>query len=201
MRRGNAACKWGRAQVDRPIKDFERLCLQFVRMAFDLPAVFPDAGTAWDRAELKHRTTDPNTIPRGVPVFWELPSVADHVALSLGGGLCLSNDVKRRGRIDVVRIDSIRTAWGAQLLGWTEDLNGARVWTPKPKAPPAPPAPVETNVSRARAQLQVARRAVAIADKFLDRVPEERTVARKVGDSLDRLDEALGKRLDRLPKR
>lgn len=201
MRTGNDACAWGRRQVDQPIKDFTRLCLQFVRMAFDLPAVYPDAGTAWDKAERRHPTTDANTIPRGVPVFWELPSVADHVALSLGGGLCLSNDVKRSGRIDVVRIDAIGPAWGARLLGWTEDLNGSRVWTPKPDAPDAPPAPAKTNVSRARAQLKVARRAVAIADKYLSQVPEDRKVARAVGASLDQLDDALGRRLDKLPER
>jgi len=187
--------------VDRPVKDFTRLCLQFVRMAFDLPAVYPDAGTAWDRAERRHPTTDASSIPRGVPVFWELPSVADHVALSLGGGLCLSNDVKRPGRIDVVRIDAIGPAWGARLLGWTEDLNGSVVWRDKPKAPPAPPAKTRNNVTRAREQLRVARRAVAIAERYLAQVPDERTVARGVGDSLDQLDEAIGRRLNRLPKR
>lgn len=199
MRTGNAACRWAREQVDHPLKDWTRLCLQFVRMAFDLPAVYPDAGTAWDRARYKHRTTDANTIPRGVPVFWETPGVADHVALSLGGGLCLSNDVRRPGRIDVVRIDAIREAWGAQLLGWTEDLNGQRVWQNKPAPPPAPPGP--NNVTRAREQLRVARRCVALAERLLSDAPDERTVVHNVADQLDRLDQRIENKLRRLPKR
>lgn len=146
MRSPDQAVAWGAEQVDHPVKDFTRLCLQFVRMAYDLPVVYPDAGTAWDRATLRHPTHDADTIPRGVPVFFELPSVADHVALSLGGGWCLSNDVRRTGRIDRVRIDGIVTAWGAQLLGWTEDLNGARVYAaPEPVKPSVP-----TRVALAR---------------------------------------------------
>lgn len=193
------AIAWGRDQIDNPVKDFTRLCLQFVRMCFELPAVFPDAGTAWDNAERKHRTTDANRIPAGVPVFFELPGVADHVVLSLGRGWCLSNDVQRPGRIDVVRIDAIRERWGAQLQGWSEDLNGFTVWQRTPEAPDAPNAPARTNVQRARANLQIARRNVAIAEKYLSQTPEERTIARSVGQSLDQLDNAIARRLDRLP--
>lgn len=160
------AIAWGRSQVDTPDKDFTRLCLQFVRMAFGLPAVYPDAGTAWDRAVHRHTVTQGSQVPRGVPVFWELPSVADHVALSLGDGWCLSNDIKRRGRIDRVRIDSITTAWGGQLLGWTEDLNGTRVYDAPPKpVKPLPPnrvAMARQDVSRAIRRLD---RAVTMADR------------------------------------
>lgn len=201
MRRGDAACRWGRRQVTQPLKDWHGMCLQFVRMCFDLPAVHPSAGAAWRAAKRKHPTTDARTIPRGVPVFWETPSVFEHVALSLGGGLCLSTDAKRRGKVDVVRIDAIGPAWGAQLLGWTEDLNGQTVWTNKPKPPPPPPAPKRNNVQRARAQLRLARRAVAIAERYLDKTPEDRTVAHNVGDRLDGLIESISNKLDRLPKR
>lgn len=131
------AITWARAQIDHPVKDFTRLCLQFVRMAYGLAALHPDAGTAWDKAKTKHRTTDADAIPRGVPVFWELPSVADHVALSLGGGRCVSNDILRPGKVDVVLIDTITREWGATLQGWTEDLNGVTVWT-APKPPETP---------------------------------------------------------------
>lgn len=146
MRSPSEAVAWGREQVDHPVKDFTRLCLQFVRMAYGLPVVHPDAGTAWDLAELRHPTRTANSIPRGVPVFFELPSVADHVALSLGDGWCLSNDVLRTGRIDRVRIDAIVQRWGAQLLGWTEDLNGHRVFTAPTKVAPSTP----TRVALAR---------------------------------------------------
>lgn len=199
MRRGRAAVAWGREQVTAPVKDFQGLCLQFVRMCFGLGAVYPSAIGAWDHAQRKHQTTAASTIPRGVPVFWRGGSFG-HVAISLGGGLCLSTDVKRRGRVDVCRIDAIRDAWGYQLLGWTEDLNGTVVWTNRPDAPPAPKAPIRNNVTRAREQLRHARRALAIAERFLDATPDEREVAHAVGDSLDRLIDRVRDKLDRLPK-
>lgn len=200
-RTGDAAAEWARRQVDHPVKDFTRLCLQFVRMAFDLPAVYPDAGQAWDHAKFRHPTTDSSRIPRAVPVHFELPSVADHVAFSLGGGLCLSNDIRRSGRIDVVRIDTIRTAWGAQLHGWTEDLNGFTIWRRTPAAPPAPPAPVETNVSRARGHLHIARRHLAIADRYLEQVPAEREHATRVARQIDDLADELTAVIKRTPKK
>lgn len=200
MRKPAAAIRWGREQIANPAKDYTALCLQFVRMCFGLGAVYPDADGAWDNAKRKHPTTTSTTIPRGVPVFWRVGQYG-HVALSLGGGLCLSTDIKRRGRVDIVRIDTVTQQWGARLLGWTEDLNGVTVWQDKPKAPPAPPAPKRTNVTRARAQLNVARRAVALAESYLGDVPEERTVARNVARSLDELDAAIAGRLERLPKR
>lgn len=131
-RTGKDAADWGRAQISDPSQNWYRLCKMFVRMCFAVPSDgTPDAGQAWDRAKFKHRTDNPASIPAFVPVFWELPSVADHVALSLGGGMCLSNDIFRSGQIDVARIHTITTRWGAVLQGWTEDIDSVRVWTPK----------------------------------------------------------------------
>lgn len=192
MRGPKLAVAWGRSQVDAPIKDFHRLCLQFVRMSYGLPAVYPDAGTAWNAAVHRHETQDASSIPAGVPVFWELPSVADHVALSIGGGLCLSTDAKRRGRVDVVPIDSITTAWGGQLQGWTEDLNGRRVWH-KPAAP--------NRVSSSRNKLREARRLVREAEQLLDDAPQDRQVVHAVADSLDDVIGHITRKLERLPKR
>ena len=133
-RNRSEAIEWATRQVSNPTRSWYRLCLMFVRMAFGLPGGTPNAGLAWDWAKHKHPTTDPLVIPAGVPVFWETPGVADHVALSLGNGKCLSNDFKRHGMIDVVSIDAITRGWNCRLLGWTEDLNGVRVW----KAPARP---------------------------------------------------------------
>lgn len=201
MRNRKDAIAWGRRQVDAPVKDFTRLCLQFVRMAFDLPAIYPDAGTAWDRAERKHPTTNAKDIPAGVPVFWELPSVADHIALSIGNGLCLSNDVKRSGRIDIVRIDAIGPAWGGRLLGWTEDVNGYTVYNAKPVAPKPPKAPVRNKVERARDALRLARRNLAIAERELEDVSDARTVVKRVAGQLDELDAQVTAFLRKLPPR
>jgi hypothetical protein len=126
---------------------WDNLCLSFVRQAFgvyynpdsDWHTQERNAGTAWDRAKKKHRTTNPLDIPAGVPVFFEMRTVADHVVLSTGNGRCLSNDFVVDGRIDEVSIAEIATHWGP-LLGWTEDLVGNQVYNP----PPPPKAAVET---------------------------------------------------------
>ncbi|WP_235739030.1 hypothetical protein [Nocardioides alcanivorans] len=129
-RTGTDAIAWGRAQIRHPTRGWYRWCLVYVRSAFGVPARWPDAGKAWDNAQRRHKTANAASIPAGVPVFWELPSVADHVALSTGGGMCLSNDIRRKGLIDEVPIDEITRRWGGQLLGWTEDLNGHTVYQP-----------------------------------------------------------------------
>lgn len=166
MRTQPEAIDWARDRLGR--YGWDNLCLSFVRQAFgidyppgwDVRGGAPDwpdrnAGTAWDRAKYKHRTTDPLAIPRGVPVFYELPSVPDHVVLSLGNGQCLSNDFVAQGRIDQVSIAAIAAKWGP-LLGWTEDLLGQRV-VPAP-APPKPVTRRGPDVDEAQAALVRARR-------------------------------------------
>jgi lysozyme len=137
---------WALAQVDHPDEDYTRECLRFVRKAFDVDYVgaWPDddrnAGTAWDRARFKHPASDPDSIPGNVAAFFETSGEADHVVFALGGGWCLTNDFKRTGRIDRVRIADIVREWNAPLKGWTEDLVGNRV-IPSVAAPtPAPAA-------------------------------------------------------------
>jgi len=161
-RTGKEAEAWGRAQITKreaPTSDgtWYRWCLVFVRSCFGIPARWLDAGKAWDNAERKHPTNDPMAIPAHVPVWWELPSVADHIAYSIGNGLCLSNDAKRPGHIDVVSIDSITRNWGGRLLGWAEDLNGVTVWAPPP--PPPPVRPAKGPLKPIRKALNVAARA------------------------------------------
>lgn len=55
--------------------------------------------------------------------------------------MCYSSDVGGKGKIGRIGIQALAKAWGITLLGWTEDLNGVRVYTP-PKPPAVPPFPV-----------------------------------------------------------
>lgn len=142
MRTGEAAISWGRNQITNPTQSWERLCLKFVRSCYGIPAKYADAGKAWDNAKHKHPTRDPMSIPRGVPVFFETPGTADHIVLSLGNGLCLTNDWSAPGKISVARIADIAARWG-QLLGWTEDLNGVPVYSPPATPVPEKPAAAE----------------------------------------------------------
>lgn len=111
------------------------LCLQKVRGCYLVAAKYPDAASAWENAGIRHKDRNPLDIPRGVPVFWTGGSAGHgHIAISTGDGYCWSTDIERPGFFDHVRIADIERRWGLPLVGWTEDLNGVRVWT----APPAP---------------------------------------------------------------
>lgn len=192
MRTRREAVAWARRMIDTPDEDYRRECLKFVRKAFDLPPVEPNAGLAWDHAKVKHRTSNPGAFPFGVSAFWETPGDADHVALTIGGGLCISTDVKRTGRVDIVRIASIGPAWGATLLGWTEDLNGFTVYR-KPAAP--------NNVQRAREHMKTARTHIDLAVRFLGETPDWRKVAHAVQADLAKTSARIDAALKEAPKR
>lgn len=156
-------------------RDWTGYCLMFVRTAFGVNAVHPSAITAWNAAKKKHTDGD---IPRGVPVFWK-GGKHGHVALSLGGGRCISTDVKRRGYPDVVTIASIGKAWGFELLGWTEDINGVTVYSPPEKRTPNITEALEARVVEKRiaalkeVQKKGNKRAQAAATKWLAALNEQ----------------------------
>lgn len=67
-------------------------------------------------------------------MFWRTGTVNWHIAISIGGGYCYSTDIPR-GKVGLIGINDLSRRWGATLLGWSEDLNGVRVYGPpaKPK--------------------------------------------------------------------
>jgi hypothetical protein len=123
-------------------RDWTGWCLVFVRSCFGVPARYGSATEAWTKAEHRHPETDPDKIPRGVPVFWTGGSHGfGHIALSRGGGSCWTTDLIRPGQVDVARIADVHARWGLTLAGWTEDINGVRVWSPPAPEPARKPAP------------------------------------------------------------
>lgn len=136
IRTGAAAIAWGKNEIKNPSRNWNALCLMFVRRCFNVAAKYPDARTAWANAKKKHKTSDPSSIPSGVPVFFDTTSKWDHIVLSIGGGKCISTDALRKGKPDIVSIASLAKSWGP-LLGWSEDVNGVTVY----KAPAKPVVP------------------------------------------------------------
>ena len=122
-------------------ENWHNLCLKFVRTCYGVKAKEPNAKKAWENARFKHSTTNAKAIPAGVPVFWKTRTVNWHVAISIGDGKCISTDIFRRGKPDIVGIDTLSKAWGATLLGWTEDVNGVRVYEKPKVTTPAKPKP------------------------------------------------------------
>ena len=136
IRTGAAAIAWAKNEIKNPSRNWNALCLMFVRKCFNVAAKYPDARTAWANAKKKHKTSNASSIPAGVPVFFDTSSKWDHIVLSIGGGKCISTDALRKGKPDVVSIASLAKNWGP-LLGWSEDVNGVTVY----KAPVKPTIP------------------------------------------------------------
>ena len=130
-----AIIKARRQSREGPQRD-DGICLVLVRECYGIPAAGnfdgdgdADAFDAWQRAEFKHRETNPARFPRGVPIFWSGGSANHgHIAIATGfNGNCWSTDINRDGFFDRCKITRIHNDWGLTLLGWTEDLNGVRV--------------------------------------------------------------------------
>jgi hypothetical protein len=114
-------------------------CLIAVHTLAGAPSGTSTATQAWHNAKHKH----PGSFgPAGTFEYWTGGSKGyGHIAISLGlingAHYCVSTDVRRVGRQDIVRTASIAANWTLlHHAGYAEDVNG--VWI-KP-AHPAPPA-------------------------------------------------------------
>jgi hypothetical protein len=74
-----------------------------------------------------------------------------HIAISAGDGDCYTTDYPESGRWGWTKIDTLTRRWGLDFQGWTEDLNGYRVWSePEPPKPPKPkPVPKPAQIRAA----------------------------------------------------
>lgn len=144
VRFGAYALSFARGESIRRSKDWTGMCLNFVRTCFNIAPLYASAYAAWTHAQ--HRHVGDRTPPVGVPLFWKGGSHGyGHIALSAGNGLCWSSDVRRTGYVDLVKISSIETAWGQEYLGWSEDLNGVRIYTPTDDGGPRGPWPFNSR--------------------------------------------------------
>ncbi|MGW2600039.1 transglycosylase SLT domain-containing protein [Streptomyces klenkii] len=66
--------------------------------------------------DMQHTDRNP---PPGALMYWDTGSRAGHIAVYLGNGKIVSNDILRRGYIDEVDADMIEKKWGAKYVGWT----------------------------------------------------------------------------------
>ena len=101
-----------------------------VREAFGLgggEATAQDAWTAAQKAKATYSYDSSNPPPPNVPIFWSGPNSAGHVALSAGGGMAFSTDIKGDGTVALVPISSISSWLGQQPEGWANQLEGVSV--------------------------------------------------------------------------
>lgn len=106
-------------------------CLATVRKYWNVNSKYPTASASWSAANTK-RYVAPHDVPRGAPVWWTGGSSgAGHVAISVGGGYCLSTDWKRAGKIDYAKISDITSHWNLDYKGYTREINDVTVWKPR----------------------------------------------------------------------
>jgi hypothetical protein len=117
-----SALSWARAQ-----DKFETgMCLRFVRTCYKVDSKYASAAIAWSKTRYRHSSVP----PKGVPVWWTGGTRGfGHVAISDGGGYVISTDTGGKGRVGRTSIRHITNAWSQTYRGWTEDINGVRVFT------------------------------------------------------------------------
>jgi hypothetical protein len=144
VRTGRDAGAAARAWVGRDA--YHLMCKAFVRAeVFNVsPSTSGTAIECWREAQHKHVTQDAEKIPAFVPVFMDTSAAAEHVLATVGRDsaghrLAVSTDAGPGRTIGLVRLADLSRSWGP-ILGWSEDFDGQRVWTP-----PAPLPVIELN--------------------------------------------------------
>lgn len=116
------AIEWARRQIHHPSQSWYRLCQSFVRQAYGVPGWADSAIIAWNKIPngKKHIGGSPSSAPRGAALYYS-GGQWGHVALA-SRTHALSNDYKRRGKIDYAPRGL--PAWrNFRYLGWS-------MWTP-----------------------------------------------------------------------
>jgi len=170
-------------------------CMLRTRLLYDAPAIgdydkdgSADAEDGWKFAKFKH-PFDGNydAVPRGVPFWWGAGSRDNgHVAPATGNAACWSTDIKRTGFYDFVMLSAIHEKWGLIPLGWTEDIDGVRVWTP----PVLPPASKETADMTLLADLTAVAKKHDVSRVFAARVLLREAALHHSGAALARINTA-----------
>ncbi|WP_156250395.1 peptidoglycan-binding domain-containing protein [Pseudactinotalea terrae] len=110
---------------------YSGMCEKFVRTCFGFSARYPSARQAWEATERRRSGTP----PAGVPVFWDITSGKnndfDHVAISVGGGVCISTSAGPGRTVARVGIEDLTRRWGMLYRGWAEDYHGVLVHEPE----------------------------------------------------------------------
>jgi hypothetical protein len=130
-----------------PSGTWYRLCLMAARIGAGVPALYPEADIAWTHT--RYRTEPQSRPPAGWLVWYDRGPAAGaagdrdagHVITSAGNGLGWSNDVKRTGRLDLVKLTAPVEKWGYRYVGCSRDLNGVLVVPKDTRVPPAPDKP------------------------------------------------------------
>lgn len=108
-------------------------CLRETRELLGVGPLWPDATTGWEKATDRHPGQPGDGDPFGVPLWWT-NSGPGHVALDIRRpGLCLTTDYVATGRWGVAPVARLASWCGGTFRGWSGDINGATIWSPRDK--------------------------------------------------------------------
>ncbi len=146
-------------QPDLNKTDSPGWCLRLVRNAFSIGSRYEYAWQSWEASPTKHTDGLPGDV--AVPVWFTWEGTIDgkkrnwgDVAIHVPGRGVFGTPLKGGGNSNRwwpdVDARARAIGGGARYVGWTEDVNGARVVEPSPPPAPAPtpppaPAPVFTS--------------------------------------------------------
>jgi len=123
MRTYSQAVAFAEGQRRHPTQSWDNLCQAFSRQCVGADAWAASARLAYNAipSNHKHSSTPP---PAGSLVYYGPTSYGyGHVTFAIDNGYVYSNDILRRGKIDVVRWNTFEDAWGYRFRGWVD-------WTP-----------------------------------------------------------------------
>ncbi|MFD8025789.1 peptidase M23 [Streptomyces lavendulae] len=113
------AITWAKAQPARKEGKWWRRCLAFTAIVYGWNVSGVESAIIHYReipASMKH--VGSRDIPPGALMYWDTGNPWGHVAVYLGDGMIVSNDIRRPGYLDVVPAAEIESKWGAKYLGW-----------------------------------------------------------------------------------
>lgn len=124
----NRAISYSLQQMNSGSRAWKRWCLRLVSESYG--SVYAGIPTAYQGGLLMERRglmqkppKDYAQIPRGAVLWYDgraTGNTAGHVAISLGGGKAISNDVPvNDGRVGIVDIAYFETNWGQRFMGWS----------------------------------------------------------------------------------
>lgn len=123
------AVEYALGQITHPSQSWAGLCQSFVRHCHNTPGGWaPSAYDAWLKVPAANRHTGAFAdIPHGAAVYFKRNHAGQerpgHVVISLGNGLCVSNDIYRHGMVDRTPMKVFEPHWNMAYLGWS-------FWTP-----------------------------------------------------------------------
>lgn len=120
------AIAYARDQVSSPDKDYTGLCLHFCAWVYGFESSgVRSAADFWRGTPSSQKAAGDRKPPVGALACWTGGShgfghISIVVGYNKGTPMIASNDIRRKGKIDIVPLGEIESKWGQKYEGWTK---------------------------------------------------------------------------------